>query len=104
MAGQFDIGGTLSATGSAQGYELQGRFDVEIDGLTSTFVGTAFLEKSYDNGVTYKACTLPDAATPAQWSSFSAAINVVVDEPAKGVLYRVRCTRTSGTLAWRFVQ
>jgi hypothetical protein len=104
MAGKFDVSGSLVATGSATGYELRGTFDVSLDGLTGTFVGTAFLEKSYDGGVTYQSATLPDALSAAQWTTFTAAINVVVQEPAAGVFYRVRCTRTSGTLAWRFVQ
>lgn len=104
MAGKLDVSGTLGSAAAGQSYQLVGETNIQLNGVTGSFVGTVVIEKSYDN-VTFSNDTLTDLLSPAQWVSPSTVINVVAYEPASGVFYRVRVSAyTSGTLAWRMVK
>lgn len=96
------VSGTISAAGrSASTFVAAGAGRSFNLGLVSTsFVGTVQIERSFDNGATWQPCTR-DGATV----TFTGAASEVLVEPEQGVLYAVNCTAyTSGSLAFRFGQ
>lgn len=92
----FSANGTLSATGSTDGFAMSGPFNFILSG---TWDGSVALEASADGGATWVNCILPDGTASAFIiNGFYAAPNVW----QRGVLFRLTFTRTSGTLKWRF--
>lgn len=69
-------------------------------------VGTVKLEKSYDNGTTWRDVSVDAGGSVASWTlAASQELTVVVFEPEKRVLYRPNCTAyTSGTITARIGQ
>jgi hypothetical protein len=73
-----------------------GGFNVIISG---TFVATARLEKSVDNGVTWVPLTVQTGGGVVQLYTFTAPGADQVQEYVPGLLYRLNCTAyTSGTI------
>jgi hypothetical protein len=82
-------------------------FNVTLDTLTGSFVGTAVIQKSTDGGVHWGAVIFP-AATSANSNAFSGTsfgLSVGLTETQSGTLYRVFVSAyTSGTLYYQFGQ
>ncbi len=105
-ANPLTASGTIAATGTtaATGTNLfipnagygQGRFNLTISG---TWVGSFVVERSFDGGSTWFACTNNFAAVAP-----TANGSEVLIEPRPNTRYRINFTRTSGTLAFRFDQ
>lgn len=113
-------GGTTVAALSGTSVTMGGLTNTQIAAITSgadaaaVFVGTAAgadaviqLEKSYDGGSTWLAVTVPNTlGTVLSFhiaaGNINAPVTFMVDEPEKGVAYRLNCTAfTSGTLNYR---
>jgi len=81
-------------------------FNVTLDTLTGSFVGTAIVQKSTD-GVHWGAVIFP-AATSTNSNAFSGTsfgLTIPLTETQSGVLYRVIVSAyTSGTLYYQFGQ
>lgn len=77
---------------------LQGRFNLTLSG---SFTGlAAALQRSFDGGTTWVACTNLGAPTV-----FTAAASELCEEPEPGVLYRVNVTAiASGSVSVRLSQ
>jgi hypothetical protein len=101
-----NVTGTFTATGQSASFapsvdarSTTNGFNVSASG---TFVATAQLERSFDNGVSWFVCSSDAAGTAASWT---APFSVVAQEPTAGVLYRLNCTAyTSGTVTYRISQ
>lgn len=80
--------GTFSGTGQSSSSGLFGYFNLSLSGFGTA---TVQLQRSYDQGVTWKTRT-----------SYTADTEAVIQEPEYGVLYRLNCSAyTSGTIAYR---
>jgi hypothetical protein len=70
--------------------------------LRGTFVASAQLERSFDDGATWGVCSRDSAGTQA---AYTAPADIQGEEPEAGVLYRWNCTAyTSGTITYRMSQ
>lgn len=65
--------------------------------LHGTFVGSVYLEKSYDNGVTWVPVTYIDGST----ITWTGPLTTQLEEFEDGVLYAANATVTSGTVNFR---
>lgn len=96
--------GTFTATGVSDSFKPVMRvmawtqFNISASG---TFVATIKVERSFDNGANWFVCSSDSAGTEA---SFTAPFSVVAEEPTPGTIYRLNCTWTSGTVAYRISQ
>lgn len=96
--------GSFTATGSSSAFEphvfpsfRQGLFNLTISG---TFVGSVWLERSFNGGSDWHPCTSLGASI-----AFTAPCSEVASEPQPGTLYRLTCTAyTSGTINYRLSQ
>lgn len=92
------LSGSFTATGGGASAALLGNLTASLWG---TFVGTVQLQRSFDGGTTWIACTDEAGAALA----LSAPGQMVQAETEPGVLYRLNCTAyTSGTIAWQIAQ
>lgn len=92
-----DITGSFTATGGGLSGLIKGEFNAALSG---TFVGTVYLQRSYNNGLTWAPLT-----ALGQDISFDAPCEEVFEEPEDGVLYRWNCAAyTSGTINYRISQ
>lgn len=99
MANQVIASVFTAVAQGASGF-IQGKFNVSIRG---NFVGTVFLQRSFDNGVTWQLCTGYNNQLPS--AGFTIGVSFVCEEPEDGVLYRFNCTQwTSGTITTRISQ
>jgi len=90
--------GSLTAVGASPWCAARGRTNLF---LTGPFVGEARFEASFDGGATVVPVTLADSTV----RTFTGPDRLVFDEPERGILYRVACTKyTSGTIKWRMSQ
>lgn len=99
---------TLGGLTNAQIAAIAGGVDA-----AATFTGTgvsgdvtAQLEKSFDGGATWLVANQDKNGTACSWELASAhvnnAVDFVMDEPERGVAYRLNCTAfSSGTLNYR---
>lgn len=92
--------GSLGAAGQVSpAIQMEKDFNAAIWG---TFVGTAILERSFDDGVTWLPCSLNTSGDNAQ---YTVPASLTVYEPEGGVRYRWRCSAwTSGTINTRISQ
>lgn len=65
--------------------------------------GTVVLERSFDGGTTWAACTQAGAAV-ALVVGASAGVTELMREPESGVLYRLNCTSFTAAFDWRASQ
>lgn len=65
--------------------------------------GTVILERSFDGGATWAACTQSGAPVLLVVAA-SSGVTEVMHEPESGVLYRVNCTAFTGAFDWRASQ
>jgi hypothetical protein len=81
------ISGTLTSVSTSASVALYGDYTVSLSGFGT---GTVVLQRSFDQGVTWKDV-----------ESFTANVEKNGSEPLSQVLYRLNCTAyTSGTLAY----
>lgn len=92
---EFDVSGTLDATGSGSGQVIADPFYLVLSG---TWVGSVALEASADSGSTWVNCLLPDGTANAFTTNGYIAVPNVF---GRSTQWRVTFTRTSGTVAWR---
>ena len=99
------VTGAFAGTGQSEGFAPDSRpgaprrFNLSLWG---TFSGTVQVERSFDRGASWLACSRDGAGTPA---SYSAPVSLVMEEPEAGVLYRLNCTAlSSGTVNYRLSQ
>lgn len=85
---------TFTATGQSTPIALYGDFSVAVWG---TFSATVVLEKSFDGGTTW----IPAANAAGSAISLTAALAIQGRESEMGILYRLDCTWTSGTVNYR---
>lgn len=92
--------GSFTGTGNGTAVALSpGGANLAIWG---TFVGTVVAEKSFDSGSTWIAASYPAISTAI---SLTAPAAITVEEPERGVQWRVRCSAyTSGTINYRISQ
>jgi len=114
------ISGTITAstacnTGSDQGTATAGcsswflpgqnTFNVVFGGASGpngTYSATLELDRSFDGGTTWYVAGVGGSGTQAIYSTANQDVSIVVSEPEKGVLYRLRCTTyASGTISYR---
>lgn len=106
------VSGSFTASGQSASFAPKvsprdansGAFNIA---LTGTAVAAVQLEKSFDNGQTW--CELwAGGVQLKEWSYSNAGsgpnIAETYEEIEAGVLYRLNCTWTSGTLAYRLSQ
>ena len=83
-----------SAIASAKNVPLSGKFNFSADFTTGTGVGTVQLQRSFDNGVTWKTT-----------DEFTADDESVGDAVENSVRWRLNCSAyTSGTITARISQ
>jgi len=83
---------SFTATGQTTGLEIQGDFNISVDFSTGSGVGQVELERSFDDGVTFK---------PGSVDFFVADTEKVGNSPEQ-LVYRLRVSSfTSGTIAVR---
>ena len=63
-----------------------------------TFSASTQVQRSFDGGTTWINVSEDIAGTPA---AYTTAVSLVFNEPEPGVLYRLNCTYTSGTVNYR---
>ena len=83
-----EVTGTFTATGQSSTVVLAKDFNLSLSG---TFVATVAVQRSFDEGVTWKTV-----------ESYTDEIESIGFEPESGVNYRLNCTAyTSGTVTYR---
>ena len=81
---------SFTATGQTTGLEIQGDFNISVDFSTGSGVGQVDLERSFDEGVTFKVV-----------ESYTSDVERVGNSPEQ-LVYRLRVSSfTSGTIAVR---
>lgn len=89
--------GELEAIGGSDSARVLGTFNVSLSG---TFVATLRIERSFDNGVTWRPFTAFGSDI-----HFTGPCEEMFTEPQPGVLYRWYCfAYTSGTIEYRIGQ
>ena len=82
-------------------------FNITLDTLSGSFVGTAIIQKSTNGGLNWGAVVFPgqSAGNTTAFSGTSFGLSVALTESQSGVLYRVIVSAyTSGTLNYQFGQ
>jgi hypothetical protein len=98
IAGQL-VTGTRTGTGAIGPFQPPGGLRPFNVFITGTFVGTAEVQKSFDQGATYTTIQPPDLSAIA---AFTAPTAFTVIEPDPAVLYQINVTAyTSGTINGR---
>lgn len=87
--------GSLAATGSSEACQVDRPFYLVLSG---TWVGTVVLEASADAGATWVTFSKPDLSATSWTGNIFAPILAAY---GRDVLFRVKFTRTSGTVNWR---
>lgn len=87
--------GTFASTTTSTAIQLYGSFNLTLYG---SFVASVTLQRSFDGGTNWINASLDTAGT---YATYTTAITVVANEPEPGVLYRLNCTYTSGTVNYR---
>jgi hypothetical protein len=88
--------GQLSAVGASPWISIDGRFNLFV---TGAFTGSCQIERSFDAGETILPVTNADGTV----RTFAGPDAVLVDEPERGMAYRIHCTElTAGAIDWRF--
>ena len=82
-------------------------FNITLDTLSGSFVGTAIIQKSTNGGANWGAVVFPGqaAGNTTAFLGTSFGLSVTLTETQSGVLYRVIASAyTSGTLNYQFGQ
>lgn len=102
------IAGTFTAIGTSVAAPIYGMFNVAIygsGGPNGLWSATVQLERSFDGGVTWIVCGVGGTGTQAVYVSTGSAgadVSVTVNEPERGVGYRLHCPAyVSGTIHYR---
>ncbi|HMP63137.1 MAG TPA: hypothetical protein PKA17_08670, partial [Phenylobacterium sp.] len=83
------VTGLFSATGQSEKFAPDSRpgaprrFNLSLWG---TFSGSVQVERSFDGGTSWIACSRDGAGSPAL---YSAPVSLVMEEPEAGVIYRL---------------
>lgn len=94
------LDGTLAADGQTPSVAVHGKFNVSLSGTFGG--GTASVQRSFDGGTTWLTVSRDSAGNAA---SYTAAADVIGEEPEKGVLYRLSLSGATGpSLAYRISQ
>jgi len=91
--------GTFTATGNGASVPLARRGDLNFS-LSGTFVATIVPQRSFDGGSTWLPLTYVDGSA----ISWTAPMSTPIPASELGVLWRLACTWTSGTVTWRISQ
>lgn len=87
-----DLPAAFTATGAGTSVAVNGPFNAFLWGA---FVATVELQRSFDGGTTWLACSVDSIGTPAD---YAAPVSLIVAENEPAMLYRWYCTAyTSGT-------
>jgi hypothetical protein len=93
------VAGSFAGTGQSAPVAIHGRANVSLSGIETA---TVQIERSYDNAVSWKVASRDGAGAPAE---YEADADVVIDEPERGILYRLNCTaHSAGTVVYRISQ
>lgn len=91
--------GTFAVDSVTPSIALHGKFNVSLSGTFGS--GTVSLQRSFD-GSTWNTVSRDSAGTAA---AFTAAADVIGEEPEKGVVYRLSLAgATNPTIAYRISQ
>lgn len=77
---------TFGGTGTSDGVEIFGAFNIEIRG---TFNATVLIERSIDGGSNWATLSRDSAGNAA---SYTTAVSLTGSEPQRGVKYRFNCS------------
>lgn len=88
--------GTFTSTTTSAAVMLYGPINVSFWG---TFVASTTIQRSFDGGTTWINVSEDTAGTAA---TYTTAVSLVLAENEPGVLYRLSCVYTSGTVNFRF--
>jgi len=91
------VSGTFGASGQSADFAVMGKFNV----LLSGGVATCVLEKSYDKGTNWFGVTDAAGVLVSHVMASDLQLHAVFEEPESGVIYRIDCTWTSGTVTFR---
>lgn len=114
------ISGTITAatacnTGTSQGTATTGcsswfmpgpsTFNVVFGGASGpngSYSATLEIDRSFDGGTTWYVAGVGGGGQQAIYSTANQDVSVTVQDPERGVLYRLRCTSySSGTISYR---
>lgn len=88
QAQKTPVEGTFSATGVSSNFVAREGFNLSLSGFSGD---TVQLQRSFDNGVTWKVV-----------ESFTADAEKRVDDPESNIFYRLECTvYSAGTILYR---
>lgn len=92
------ISGTFGATGQSSTISIYGSASVLIaDGS-----GTVVIQRSTDKGSNWYDVAKNSSGDIASYDPSTGDKNVFIDEPERGVIYRLDCRAyVSGTIVWR---
>jgi hypothetical protein len=89
--------GSFTAVGAGAAVVVQGSFGFALWG---SFVATVTLERQSPDGTAWIPLSVDNHGTP---NAFTVPVALIIEEPAGGVAYRVRCSSwTSGVASWAF--
>lgn len=92
------VEGQFTANGNSDSVAIDGRANMTVSG---TFVATLTLQRSFDDGTTWHTVA-KDADGNA--AAYTAPVSLTFEEPETGILYRLNCAFTSGTVNFRISQ
>lgn len=93
-----NVSGQFTANGQSNNVAIKGQANLSLWG---TFAATVTLQRSFDDGATW----LPVAKNAdGDAAAYTAPVSLTFEEPESGVLYRLACTYTSGTVNFRISQ
>lgn len=93
------VEGTFDGTGESAPVEIRGAANVSLSGGATA---TVKVERSFDAGSSWHVVSRDSAGNEA---AYTADADFVIDEPERGVLYRLACTsHDDGAVVYRISQ
>ncbi len=96
---------SFTGTGQSPSFLVWGTFNVVFGGSggpNGNWNATIRIERSFDGGTTWYVAGVGGGGQQAIYNTANQDVSVTVDEPEKGVLYRLNCSAwTSGTINFR---
>lgn len=94
------LAGTFTADATSGSIALHGKANISLSGTFGG--GTVSVQRSFDSGTSWVTVSRDSAGTAA---AYTAAADVILEEPEKGVLYRLSLAGSTGpSLAYRISQ